>query len=161
MCCPAVRFPNRTDMSDQKTCAEFAVEALAGQEPIKIEPMEFWYRFDDVAYAAPFDETGSLPGTIEVELRMYKLIRRTPKGAWIAQVFAHVDGGTFTGSERFVLDGAKKRFACPTIEAAKQSFIARKQRQIDIYQARIHRANVALSKLPAVIAKLPPIALVT
>ena len=100
------------------------------------------YRYEDVAYAAPFDETGTLPGTVKVELRTYKVVKRTPKGAWVVPIYAghwHADD-----DRRFVLAKSRKRFACPTIEEARASFVARKRAQIRIYKARIERAESAL-----------------
>lgn len=100
------------------------------------------YRYEDVAYAAPFDETGTLPGTVKVELRTYKVVKLTAKGAWVVPIYAgywHADD-----DRRFVLAKSRKRFACPTLEEARASFVARKSAQIRIYKARIERAESAL-----------------
>ena len=98
---------------------------------------EHWYRFVDVMYAA-YDPWGDnddyRPGTLEVELRKYRVLSHTRKGVWIAG----------PRGDRFVLAGARKRFACPTIEDARVSFIARKERQRGIYRARMERAQKAL-----------------
>ncbi len=108
---------------------------------------ELMYRYEDVAYAAPFDDTGCLPGTLEVELRTYRVVRRTAKGAWIAGCFPDSDGFDLIGAERFVLLAARKRFACPTIDEARQSFIARKRKQARIYKARMERALRAIAAI--------------
>ena len=101
--------------------------------------MTTYYRYEDVQYAPPADEDGERrgQGELHVHLRKYNVLRHTPKGVWID---AH-------GSGKFVLETAKKRFAWPTKEEAKASFIARKRRQIAIHQARIDRANQALNTI--------------
>jgi hypothetical protein len=101
---------------------------------------ETFYRYDDVQYAAPADEMGDSTGfgSLEVHLSEYTVARRTPKGVWL-------DGGF--GAERFMLTAARKRFACPTEAEARESFIARKRKQIRIYMARIERAKRAIEEI--------------
>lgn len=103
------------------------------------------YRYEDVAYAAPFDDTGRLPGTVKVELRTYQVIRRTPHGAWISlgPMNAMDD---IRGTERFIRTDARRRFACPTLDEARESFIARKRRQMAIHQAVVERARWAIAE---------------
>lgn len=90
------------------------------------------YRYEDIRYAPPVDEFERPigEGTLSVELRTYIVRKHTPCGVWI-------DG-------RFVNLKANKRFACPTMEEAKESFIARKKRQIRILSARLKDAQRAL-----------------
>jgi len=108
---------------------------------------EIWYRYIDVAYSTGYDEytdrsTGSI---IEVELREYEVLRRTPKGAWInASPFRSTTSVRGIADEKFVLLSARKRFAHPTKDEAMTSFIARKRAQIRIYEARVKRAKEAL-----------------
>lgn len=45
---------------------------------------------------------------------------------------------------RFVLLESRKRFACPTKEEALESFIARKEKQISIYNSKLKRAKESL-----------------
>lgn len=104
---------------------------------------ESWYRYEDIQYAAPVDEFDRPCGKGEllVLLREYPVLRHTPKGVWLAgtgdlRYSHHID--------RFVRNDAKKRFACPTIEEAKESFIARKRRQASINHARAERAEEAI-----------------
>jgi hypothetical protein len=110
-----------------------------------------WYRYEDVAYsiANEFGEHGY--SRIEVHLRKFKLVKRTPKGVWLIPWYEFVDetaGWSYLKSvARFVLLGAQRRFACPTQEEAETSFRARKKKQISIYQARIQRAEEALDTL--------------
>lgn len=109
---------------------------------------EVWYRYEQRDLAAPFDETGRMPGRTTVELLTFEVVRRTPKGAWIARLFRTSNefggGGGFRGAERFVLASARRRYACPSRDEAMASFVARKRRQIAVYEARIARARVAL-----------------
>lgn len=96
-------------------------------------------RYEDVVYAAAMDEwdrsTG--PGTLEVKLRRYPILKRTPKGAWI-------DTGLGLLQPRFVLLEARKRFACPTEPEAMESFIQRKRQQLRILKTKVARVETAL-----------------
>jgi len=98
--------------------------------------MTLMYRYDDVSYAPMCDEFGESRGSsrLEVELRSFEVLRRTQKGTWI----------DVHGRERFVLDGARKKYAHPTVELAQESFVARKRRQLGIYEARAARARQAI-----------------
>jgi hypothetical protein len=108
---------------------------------------EIWYRYVDVAYAAPTDEFGESRhsrGSIEIQLREYSVIRHTAKGVWLDMSLG--GGWSIVGQpdQRFVLNDARRRFACPTREEALASFVARKRAQIRIYRARVFRAECAL-----------------
>ena len=105
---------------------------------------EKWFRFDDVRYAPPLDEWGDSggPGILEVKLREFSVVRHTPKGVWIDRAWSR--SKTRTDGLRFVLRDATKRFACPTVEEARESFIARKKRQAGIYEARAKQARDAI-----------------
>ncbi len=94
------------------------------------------YRYEDVLTAAPVDEFDRPMGesTVQVYLRRFPIVRTTAKGAWI-DVY---------GERRFVLLTARKRFACESVEAARESFIARKQAQRRIYTARLRSINRAI-----------------
>ncbi len=107
---------------------------------------DIWYRYEDVAYSHADMETGSHSySTVEVELYEFEVVRVTPRGAWIAMGpcsrFESIHGAA-----RFVLASARKRFVHPTKKEAMASFVARKRRQIQIYEARIARARRALEK---------------
>lgn len=84
--------------------------------------MTYWYRYD------------SHPRTdgATVNLNSYQVTKETPKGVWLE-------------GRRFVLRGARKRFACPTVEEAAESFVARKRRQINILRAQLRHAEAALA----------------
>ena len=105
---------------------------------------ERFYRFVDVAYASPFDDTGRMPGTVRVELHIFEVARRTAKTVWLVP-----EGWVgFSGIEqRRMLIGARCRYACPTVEDARTSFIARKRRQIRILNGQISRATSALGDI--------------
>lgn len=91
------------------------------------------YRYDDVSFAS-MDENYIGPGRIEIVLSEYPVIKETPKGYWIGYCY-----------KRWVSRTSKKRFAHPTKDQAWNSFRIRKQRQIEIYAARLARAQTALS----------------
>jgi hypothetical protein len=122
-----------------------------------VSAVEIWYRYEDVAYAASADEFGESRGhgTIEIHLNEYRVNRRTPKGVFLDT--GPLDGGWHSANakQKFVLLTARKRFACPTKEEAQASFIARKRRQIKIYEARADRARQALFKME-ITPKEPP-----
>lgn len=98
------------------------------------EPPVYWYRYEDVAYSRGCDELDRPlgPAIIKVELRKFRVHHHTPKGVRLE------DG-------QFVSDSSRKRFAHATVDEAKESFIARKERQMQIHQARINRAIKALN----------------
>lgn len=77
---------------------------------------ETYYRFHD-----SYTEDGG-----NIFLQRFPVIKRTPKGAWISVY----------GRRRFVPDNTRKKFAAPTIEGAKQSFLMRKKRQLAILAAQ-------------------------
>lgn len=101
------------------------------------EDGEALYRFEEAIYSPGVDDFDDpLPGyTMEVHLHKFPIERRTPKGVWIRG----------WGGMRFVLLSARKRYACPTIEEALESFQARKNRQIKILKGQLQRAELALS----------------
>lgn len=94
----------------------------------------YFYRFEDVVYAASLDEfdnpTG--PGRLEVVRRRYRVVKTTPCGVWL-------DIG------RFVKTSGRKRYAWPTEAEALVSFQARKQRQLYILRAQASRVERALA----------------
>lgn len=101
--------------------------------------VEFWYRYEDKRFAAPHDEFDNPIGgpVIEVHVFKFQVVKTTPKGVWL----------NVAEECRFVLRGATKRFACPTLDEAKASFVARKRKQIRIYQNRINLAEQAIRHL--------------
>jgi hypothetical protein len=105
---------------------------------------EVWYRYEDRRYSIP-DEYGDHAYTkTEITLLKYPVVKRTPKGAWLTVGF----------SSRWVSLHTVKRFACPTLEEAAESFVARKTRQVQIHQARADKARGVLKDAEAILAKL-------
>lgn len=94
---------------------------------------EKFYRFYDVSYSS-WDPDADCPGPsyLVVHLTTYQVVKRTPTGVRLL------------GVDRFVSCKTNKRFACPTIEEAKESFIARKKRQKRIHEAWVRRAEKAI-----------------
>lgn len=93
-----------------------------------------------------YEEVHVFEGIVEVKLRQYAVIKRTPKGCRVSLGY---------GVYRLVLDSARKRFAHETVEAARESFVARKRRQIRIYEARIQSARDAMRALDRLAPELP------
>jgi hypothetical protein len=95
--------------------------------------VEEWYRYEDVRYAPPLDEWDEPVGQsrLEVVLHRYRVKHHTPTGVRLT-------------CGKFVSRVTHKRYACPTLEEAKESFVARKKKQIAIYEARIYQAKEAL-----------------
>lgn len=99
------------------------------------------YRFEDrIVARSTHDEYGWVrePTTVEVRLRTFRVLRVTPKGRWI-------DVGCGNGYERFVKNDTHRKYACPTIEEARESFLARKQRQCSILATQLERAQRAIA----------------
>lgn len=94
------------------------------------------YRIELTRWSLGVDQFDDpLPGcTYSLDVEEYRVIKETPKGAWIHYGF----------DKKFVKLDARKRFACPTIEEAAESFKARKRRQIKILKANLNEAEVAL-----------------
>lgn len=93
------------------------------------------YRLEDKLVSVVIDAEREIFGSrVEVWTLKYDVVRHTPKGFWITLGF---------GDRRFVLRGARKKYACLTLEEAKQSFLARKKRQRRILQARLDRVTAA------------------
>jgi len=119
-------------------------QGLLADEPA---PLGHLYRFDSVRYSNGCDEWDNFyPGhTVGLIMHSYPILKKTPKGAWIASTryldFAQPDGR----ARMFILLTAKKRFACPTEAEALISFIARKRVMISILGGRIEDGQAAIS----------------
>lgn len=73
----------------------------------------------------------------------FKVIKETPKGAWI------VSDRYTNGKKHFVLNGSGKRFAYPDLDAAIASFKQRKIRQIQLLENQLIIARAALNGVKA------------
>lgn len=119
--------------------------ALSRPEPPD-KPGEFFYRYYEMRFSS-FDSDGDvIPGSgrLEVHLMKIPVIKTTPCGAWI---------GWTEGEKKFVNLNWNKRYALPTIEEARASFIARKKREAQIMAARMRTAEQAIAVAQAMWAK--------
>lgn len=83
-------------------------------------------------------------------LHHFSVIKETPCGVWIKLYSDNINGIC----KKFILTNARKKYACPTIEEARESFMARKQRQIIIYKQKLERARIALSLMKEELRRL-------
>lgn len=101
------------------------------------------FRYQDVQFASMnFDIDGEWSGgagRLEAVLMQYGVWKETAKGYWINDDRTSYLDGTL----RWVSKTSKKRFAHAEKDEAWKSFKARKQRQIQIYSARLERAKKA------------------
>lgn len=100
-----------------------------------------WWRLRDQCYAAPLDEYDqpiAEGGSREIIADWFTVAKTTPKGVWLCQ--------WGMAAKRFVRLEATKQYACPTLEEAIKSFIARKKRQYGIYKARADTAKGFLDR---------------
>jgi hypothetical protein len=99
---------------------------------------EYYYRIEDyLESSGSWDMQGEWePGPSRLRLRVeaFEVLKHTPKGVQL-RVY---------GERRFVLRDAYRRFACATLDEAKESFIARKEKQASIYEARARDARKAI-----------------
>lgn len=110
------------------------------------KPGDIWYRYEDHMYSTVIDADREEYGSsLEVHQKKYTVVRVTPKGVWLCSgANTKVrDGKLFKTylAPRFVLRECRKRFACPTIDEAKESFYARKDKQARIYEGRAATAR--------------------
>lgn len=100
---------------------------------------ERYFRIEDVLVSAGLDEFDHPLGPPRVQLyvRRYPLLKVTPKGAWIDDY----------GRKRFVLASATKKYACPTLDGAIESFLARKQRQKAILHRQLSNVETAIYQI--------------
>jgi hypothetical protein len=96
---------------------------------------DIWYRVEHIRYAPPLDEWGEPVGYGRSDLRLceFEVIKLTPKGVRI------------NNHNRFILNTAAKRFACPTRREAYESFLARSKKYLLILQAREKRLSQMMS----------------
>lgn len=97
----------------------------------------YLYRCREVRYAPPLDEYEHPmgEGRVEVVCHRFRILRRTPKGAWIDNY----------GEPKFVLLQAYKKFACETQEEARSNFIARKHKQARILNSQLRTIEKAMN----------------
>lgn len=102
-----------------------------------------YFRFEEVRYGTGYtDQWGEYVSTgsyVKLQLQEYRVIKQTPKGVRIDDYRR-----SLCPHGRFISREWHKQWACPTVEEARLSFIARKKRQISIYQSRLRQAKKAL-----------------
>lgn len=111
---------------------------------------EVAYRFEDRRYSVS-DEYGEHAYTsYQCVLLVFPIIKYTKCGMWIWTGYSHYPmlphaydptKDYVAGCKRFVNSEANKRYALPTIDEAYVSYMARKNREISIYNARIKAAE--------------------
>lgn len=99
-----------------------------------------YFRYEEVRRGTGYtDEGGEYVSTgsyVELQLREFRVIKQTPCGVRID------DWRSPHG--RFISRDWNKQWACPTVELARQSFIARKRRQAGILEAQLRQAKEAM-----------------
>ena len=105
------------------------------------QDIEYWYRHEEIYTAPPVDEWERSigEGGVIIHLRKFRVKHHTPKGVWL-DLYGDRE------VQRFVLKDARKRYACPTLEEAQVSFLARKKRQLTIYEARAKGIRKTIEK---------------
>ena len=103
----------------------------------------FYWRVEDVLRSSGcFDVDGDYipgPSRVELELLPFRVLKTTPSGVRIDDYQTRVNG-----KGRFISRDWTKQWACPTIEEAVQSFVARKKKQRLIYSSKLRNIDEAL-----------------
>lgn len=94
---------------------------------------EFRYRYDS---AITYDG-------ILIELRLFKVVKKTPAGAWCQMFY----DGYLYGKKFFVLDGNGKRKCHETKEMAWNSFKIRKRRYKERLELRLAETKLVLKNI--------------
>ena len=98
--------------------------------------MEYLYRFRDQLVSNGVGEYDGYTGShVKVLLDRFCIMKRTPKGAWI----------DIWGEKRFVNLTARKQYACDSPEEARQSYLARKKRQVRILSSQLSSSKSAMA----------------
>ncbi len=102
------------------------------------------YRYEEVRYSLGVDQFDDpLPGyTLKISLREIPVLKRTPKGAWVRRQYYTQAS---ENDRQFIRLTARKQYASNTKEEAKECFIARKKRQIQILSGQLEQAKEALA----------------
>lgn len=99
-----------------------------------------YFRYEEVRYGTGYtDQSGEYVSTgsyVKLQLREYQVLKHTPRGV-------RIDDYRLGG--RFISRDWNKQWACPTVEEARLSFIARKKRQMLILRARLQQAEEAMA----------------
>ncbi len=122
---------------------------LRAIDPAPPKVGDIWWRCDARRYAAPLNEYDEPegPGSLEVRMEAWTVIKITPKGVKVG-LHALAKEGTF------ILATATKQFAHATKAAAIDAMIARKTRYLRILKARALEAQQAIDLVTEHRAKL-------
>ena len=101
--------------------------------------VEYWYRFD-ARVRRDYDRIKN----VTITLYRFAVVRHTLRGVWLDYGFE---------KDKFVLVNSRKRFACPTLDEAKESFLARKRIQLNILEEQIEGVQRILLEADSLIAK--------
>ena len=110
-------------------------------KPVEVYPCgDYLYRYEDYLEAAPLNEweVSTGPGEVRVHSWKFKVVKRTPCGAWI---YDHLHD-----RRRFVNLKAHRKFAYEQEEDALIGFYFRKLAQIKHNKRRLDRAERAKEK---------------
>ncbi len=109
-----------------------------------------FYRYEERFWAPSLDEFENPRGRAHstIELIEFEVLKVTAKGAWITRAPTKTLFGVFRfhAEKRFVNLSAHKRYALPSKAEAITSFIARKERQASILEARAAQARELIWK---------------
>lgn len=110
--------------------------------------VEKYYRYQEFRYSHGVDQFDDpLPGyDLRVNLLTFGVVKKTPKGVWICQT---IDTGVFMGIhgiKKFILNSARKKYACPTKADAINAFLARKLRQRKIVKKLLEDIEMSISQ---------------
>ena len=116
------------------------------------------YRYRDVQFGSCDEYENIISTRVAVEVMEFDVVKETRCGAWIhygCQLF-QPDVIPPRSELKFVNFRCRKQFACRTKEEALASFVARKQRQISILNAKLRRAKEALAEANGMIGNRQP-----
>lgn len=110
------------------------------------EPIEYYYRMEDADYSVS-DEYGDHAYTSRgVRMIKYPVLRHTKCGVWLDLGFFIMSRRKWEevppSHRRFVNREHTKQFALPTAELAYKSYLARKNKQIRLYENKIQAAHM-------------------
>ena len=103
----------------------------------------FAYRFREQRYASsdPWGDGDTYSIYTQIELQSFAIKKVTPCGI---RIWVQADSGWTT---RFVNLEVNKKFALPTIPEAIDSYVARKERQARIYEAKASTARKMMAQI--------------
>jgi GR25 family glycosyltransferase involved in LPS biosynthesis len=81
------------------------------------------------------DQPSEAALSMRLYLHTYRVLKHTPCGCWI---------DLRMNMRKFINLTANKKWACPTLEEAMESFMARKKRQVHILRNQLLRAEASL-----------------